>query len=351
MSQQRFSRSRASARHAECVHSKSERRNSICGGGFTLVELLVVIGIIAIIMSILLPALSKARQAAQEAQCMSNLRQFGIGFQIYCDANHGFMPNDGPDGHDVGTNLIYKLAGSQYSWLSGFDDPSLWYNAIPPMVQNKSYYQMYTDDRLGKYPLMTTFSNSVFVCPSADPPSSLYAPEQQYIVDTFFQLHGVDPAQPFTKVKPYGLMKTNINYVYNSKLFGAAVGGVDYERWKLAQLRPASSCVIMVEKLNRPGEYKFPDQVNSKHMDPGGGGYNFNIAQMKACWTRFTTRHRGGGYLLFADGHVAWYSWKELNPTDISFDPRSPGYQSANQPTKGVIWNPVADVGTNSASD
>src|ERR1700685_1506079 len=74
---------------------------------FTLVELLVVIGIIAILVAVLLPALNKARQAAQETQCMSNLRQVGFGFQIYADANKGLLPEDGPDGSTSGVkNLI-----------------------------------------------------------------------------------------------------------------------------------------------------------------------------------------------------------------------------------------------------
>lgn len=309
---------------------------------FTLVELLVVIGIISVLVSMLLPALNKARAAALEVVCRSNLRQFGIGLQMYADANKGALPEEGPDGSDKGANFFGPSGG-----VIGYNDPGIWFNALPPYVSKKSYYQQLVDAQNGLAHPPHAGDDNMFICPTSSDP--LIYPgtsgSLDVVVGGYYWLNGID-STGYVK-NPTGLLVNkqfpfDMSYVWNSKLT-ADKDGTAPPDLRMCQCRPSSEVVVMVEKMANYAEYNVQTVQNNRTAYNTAalydgkltalGLYN-NVGQSKSCWSRFTTRHRSGGHLLFADGHVAWFSWLDAQiPLNIPTI-------NANQPGK-MIWCPL----------
>ena len=141
---------------------KPEISRSRLRSGFTLIELLVVIAIISVLISLLLPAVQSAREAARRINCFNNLKQLGIALHNYHDAVQAFPPGY-VSSQSPGSNPVYDGNDTGAGWA--------WGSLILPQMEQDPIYHAINFSLSVAYPANDTASTmriSTYLCPSDD---------------------------------------------------------------------------------------------------------------------------------------------------------------------------------------
>jgi len=152
---------------ARSSYSRYARRRGAFG--FTLVELLVVIAIIGILVALLLPAVQAAREAARRARCVNNIRQIGIAFQTYHDAQKYYPQYHNPVIPAGFTENDYVAQGGYSKWIG-----PTWTITILPYIEEQALFDRFYNHLVTQKLALTNLAAGpllrqiipVYVCPS-----------------------------------------------------------------------------------------------------------------------------------------------------------------------------------------
>jgi len=133
--------------------------------GFTLIELLVVIAIISLLASLLLPALSKAKESGRAALCKSNMRQISLGMLMYVDENNDYIPWPGEIDRNWAPDWVF---GGQADTFA--NNPRMWRNpGYGFHAEAGSVFSYVTSLPRMRYSEKFTNVFPVYRCPSTGP--------------------------------------------------------------------------------------------------------------------------------------------------------------------------------------
>ena len=243
-------------------------------GGFTLVELLVVVAIIGTLVALLLPAVQSVRSAARRTQCASNMRQVGLGVIQYADAHRGRFPS-----------RTHNNPGQESRRLH-------WIDQIAPFVESVDAIRRCPDDPLGQLRMQGLPGSGIA---HADPQhadaTKRFAPKSSFVVNGYLSF---DEAVTFSK-------------------------GIN----NLNKIPARSKTVMLFEKYSDPmavsDQAKQVADITSSHFDHNHSPSWFDwweddrarVFSDIASETH-VARHASASHFLYADGHVELVSESQI---------------------------------------
>ena len=260
--------------------------------GFTLIELLVVISVIALLLSIIIPALGKAKETAQKVICKNNLRQQCLGTILYAKENDSFVPNTSA-GWWLWDVSFYST--NQLSQYAGFDDNKTFF--CPSNSKKKA-----TDARFWQYQWL-------WVKGGAPYPNEVALDDESTLTE--------GELLNFYRVLPivYMFDKYNEN-TGESNLNQKLVTGKDaYWIRKLSDVRSSGSKIMIMDAVISADGWQFTEIT--------GGGIDELSGGTLTDSTNHMSRHRigippkqgpkpAGGNVAYADGHVDWKKFDSM---------------------------------------